>query len=293
MKRYIFVTILMASMMLVSCSSATIGDNLVEEKIFIAKQIGAGDRRDWSNGGSVSAFNEKNSATLYIYRGMNTITAINDFSYLYTKVSPNGNEIIAVEEDLGEKHEIYKIDIKSQAKTLYFESGLPIYPIKWCEEGVYLLKSISWEDEGREKALYLLKPDGTLYKAWSYEDKNYIIEDIFDNWILYYDFDNKSYNKYSLETKEVVEFGVLNGKSDKNNYYQGIDFYNSADKLIGTTTKNDKYEVFIVNKNSLNILCEGMYKGLVIDGFAYKQFAGESNDGDIYVKVNITEQKTP
>jgi major membrane immunogen (membrane-anchored lipoprotein) len=59
MKKYILITIIIASIMLISCSNATISDNLAEEKIFIAKQLDAGDRRDWSSGSNISVFNDK------------------------------------------------------------------------------------------------------------------------------------------------------------------------------------------------------------------------------------------
>lgn len=265
-------------------------DSVGNKDILLINQKGYGMQREWSNAKDSFMLNNLVDGKIHFYKNNKLAYSINNGNgnerYNRILLNTSGNNFMGEKVDRNKKH--WQLDLFTSEdgtkKLTYFQDNQLYHLEKWDDQGIFLTKSVSWEEmDGVEQKLYLLTPNNQIKEVWNFQNKPYVICDIMDNWVLLRDYKNFTLHKYNLSTKEIKNINLEYGKTELNVVY----FYGSVNGLVGEIVEDNKYKVFLFENNQKRIITEGQFVGMTDEGIIYKKLSPNSQigEGDIYLRL--------
>ncbi|MFZ5354564.1 MAG: hypothetical protein ACOZCL_17815 [Bacillota bacterium] len=212
---------------------------------------------------------------LHAYKALERLYTLDDFNYDGAVISPDGQRFFAAAKDTEkEKSLLYVFNTLTADSELYFEFEYPIRAWEWTNDGLYFEKL---ENDGY---LYLIDSEQNIKPVWKH-DKNVTIYDVWNEFVVFNT--DKSFDVYNIYSGGITH---LDKALLDNSKVVNIAFLNSCGDFLGTINDKGNYKVFSYVDEKLSILDNGVFEGLLHEGFMY------SNETFIYdvLSSKLTEQ---
>lgn len=261
-------------------------------EIYVENDYGS----SWSHVGLYSTFLDDHSSKLYILKEDKIFSVLEDYNYWEPILSPDGEHFLAIDFqrlNQNEKYIFYLFNTKTREKEFFtevdfyqeFDNQPSLSSIIWNEEGIYALSKTFGEDNKLISSnLIMLDRSSDIEVIWENPPFS-SIEDIVNNWVLYYT--GEDYIAHNILTKESIVYEIfqktINGLHD----YRNLKFLQAPMKLVGSKIYNyNEYYTFIYSHEEGNItrISDGQFIGFSTSGFAYKKYTGNENKHIIYIK---------